>query len=157
MPMTMSVLDAALTLARAYPGGARALGARMGKSNLADELNPNVRTAKLGLEDAVTMQLFAGAYGVLYAMAAELNHLPPVPMPEGLAVVDVQCMRTLSELVKESADVVSATVEALGDDDVSDNELARFDKEWGELIAKGQALRQQMAAKNAKGKKARAA
>lgn len=156
MSMTMSVLDAALNLARSYPGGARALGSRMGKSNLADELNPNVRGAKLGLEDAVTMQLLAEDYRVLYVMAAELNHFPPLRLPEGPGPAEDACMRTLSGMVKESADVVSATVEALSDNDVSDNELARFDKEWGELIMKGQLLRQQMAAMNAR-PKARAA
>lgn len=153
----MSVADAAYNVVHDYPGGAAALQVRMGKTNLSGEVNPNVATAKLGIEDAVTVQLMARDYRILYAMAVELGHFPPLAMPDGWdQTVDQPCIRTASEVVKESADVLHTTVESLADNHVSDNDMARFDKEWGELIVKGQALRQQMAALNAR-HKARAA
>lgn len=153
MPGSMSVADAAYNVVHDYPGGAAALQVRMGgKTNLSAEVNPNIRTAKLGVEDAVTVQLMARDYRILYAMAVELRHFPPMPMPEPVDNVDQPCIRTASDVVKEAADVLHTTVESLADNDVSDNDMARFDKEWSELIVKGQALRQQMAALNARSK-----
>ena len=146
---TMSVSDAALNVVHQYKGGAAALQLRMGKTNLSGEVNPNVKGAKLGIEDAVTVQILANDYRILYAMALDCRHFPPLPMPEGLDVATDQCIRTVGELVKESADVVTVTVEGLADNDVSDNDLARFDREAGELIVKLQQLRLQLANKNA--------
>lgn len=156
MQPLMSVADAAYNVVRDYPGGAAALQVRMGITNLSGQVNPNVKTAKLGLGDAVTVQVMAKDYRILYAMALECGHYPPLPMPEGVMGAGTQCVRTLSAMVKKSADVVTAAVEGLADDDVTDNELARFDKEWSELIVRGQALRQQLATNNAR-LKARAA
>lgn len=155
MSASMSVSDAAYNVVHDYPGGAAALQLRMGKTNLSGEVNPNVKTAKLSIEDAVTLQILANDYRILYAMAADCRHFLPLPMPDGLEMADGQCIKTVSELVKESADVVTATVESLADEDVSDNDLARFDRECGELMVKVQQLRQQLAAKNAQ-RKARA-
>lgn len=156
MVAVMSVADAAYNVVHDYPGGAAALQVRMGKTNLSGEVNPNVKTAKLGIEDAVTLQILANDYRILYAMAADCRHFPPLPMPDGLDLAEDQCMRTVSELVKESADVVTATVESLADHEVSDNDLARFERECSELMVKLQQLRQQLARKNAQ-LKARAA
>lgn len=148
------VLIAARAVAKHFRSGAAGLGLLMGKSNLADELNPNMQKAKLGLEDAVEMEILANDYRILYAHCAMTRHYPPVPMPEVAPDADPQCMNTLSEMVKESADVVAVTVAGLADNDVSTDDLARFDKEWGELVVKGQALRQQLANKHAKARAA---
>lgn len=145
----MTVLDAAYWTGRDYPGGIQALAARLGRPNLSDELNPNRPTAKLGLATAVDMQILADDFRILYAMAADCGHFPPQRMPVGLKGDGHQCMRTLSDMVKESADVVACTVQALVDNDVTDNELAQFDREASELIAVVQALRRQLAANNA--------
>jgi hypothetical protein len=150
MGQFMSVADAAYNVVHGYPGGAAALQVRMGKTNLSAEVNPNNPGAKLGLEDAVTVQVMAKDFRILYAMAVECGHFPPMPLPESLPGADQPCIRTASEVVKEAADVLHTTVESLADNDVSDNDLARFDKEWSELIVKGQALRQQMAYMNAR-------
>ena len=152
----MSISDAAYNVVHQYPGGAAALQLRMGKTNLSGEVNPNVKGAKLSIEDAVTVQNLANDYRILYAMAADCRHFLPLPMPDGLELADDQCIKTVSELVKESADVVTATVESLADGDVSDNDLARFDRECSELMIKMQQLRHQLACKNAR-LKARAA
>lgn len=156
MPVSMSVADAAYNVVHDYPGGAAALQVRMGKTNLSGEVNPNVPTAKLSVGDAVTVQLMANDFRILYAMAAQCQHFPPVPMPEGLGLGDQPCMRTLSQTAKEFSDVVSATAEALAKDSVSDNDLAKVAKEWSELIVMGQTLMQQLATMNAR-LKARAA
>lgn len=144
------LLIAARALVKHFPSGAAGLGLLMGKSNLADELNPNLRKSKLGLEDAVEMEILANDFRILHAHCAMTRHYPPVPMPDPAPDADPQCMTTLSEMVKESADVVAVTVAGLADNDVSADDLARFDKEWGELVVKGQALRQQLANKHAR-------
>lgn len=144
----MNVMDAALHLARSYPGGARALGDRMNKSNLADELNPNLHRSKLGLEDSVTMQLLAGRYDVLYAMALECRHFPPVPMPE-LVDTDSPCLKTLARMTHEFGLLISEVADDLADDEVNNNELGRVRKQWAALVMAGQQLIVQMTAKNA--------
>lgn len=149
MTNAMSVADAAFHTVHGYPGGAAALGLRMGKSNLSGEVNPNVKTAKLGLEDAVRVMLLADDYRILYAMAADCRHFPPVPMPDGLSLDATPCMQTLSETAKEFSDVVSTVAAGLADGRVTDNDLADALREWSELIVKGQVLMQQLAALNA--------
>lgn len=151
------LLVAARLIARHYPGGAAGLGRDMGgKTNLADELNPNLPKSKLGLEDAVEMEILANDFQILYEHCAMTGHLPPLRRPEGYHLGEGHCMRTLSEMLKASSDLVAATVDSLADNEVSDNELQRFEAEAGTLIVKLQALRSQMAAKNAR-TKARAA
>lgn len=147
--MSMDVLDAALTVASEYPGGARALGARMGKSNLSDELNPNMPRAKLGLQDAVTMELMSNDYRILYAHAAMTRHYPPLQMPIDLDADTHPCLKTLSETAKEFSDLIAAIVEVASDGEISDNDMARVNKEHGELLVKVQSLMQQLAAMNA--------
>lgn len=143
-----AVLDAALNITRHYPGGASALGARMGKTNLADEVNPNLPRSKLGLCDAVTMQLLAGDYRVLYAMATELRHFPPVPMPSDVDG-DMPCLATLAEVAREFAGLMGEVTADLADGKVTNRELAQALSQWQVLIARGQALMQQLAAMNA--------
>jgi len=143
-----AVLDAALNLTRHYPGGAAALGARMGKTNLADEVNPNLPRSKLGLEDAVTMQLLAGDFRVLYAMATDLGHFPPVPMPD-TGGADVPCLATVSKLAHEFGLLVGEVGKDLADGQVTNSELARVQKHWHALMMSGQQLMQQMTAMNA--------
>lgn len=142
-----AVLDAALNLTRHYPGGAAALGARMGKTNLADEVNPNLPRSKLGLDDAVTMQLLAGDYRVLYAMAAELRHYPPVPMPDAPSGA-APCLATLSTLAHEFGLLVAEVGKDLADGQVTNRELARVQSHWQELVVCGQQLMAQMTAMN---------
>lgn len=143
-----AVLDAALNLTRHYPGGAAALGARLGKTNLADEVNPNLPRSKLGLEDAVAMQLLAGDYRVLYAMAVELRHFPPVPMPDAGAS-DSPCLSTLSRLAHEFGELVAEVGGDLADGKVTNTELARVERHAQQLVIYVQQLMQQMTAMNA--------
>ncbi|MEJ1936539.1 phage regulatory CII family protein [Nostoc sp. NIES-2111] len=144
----MSVLDAAYWTGRDYPGGIKALADRIGHPNLSDELNPNRAFAKLGLQTAVDMQLMSGDFRILYEMAAETGHFPPLPMPE-LSVGQAPCLMTLSRLAQEFALLVSQVSTDLGDDEVTDRELDGLKRHWSDLQRVGQTLMQQLAAKNA--------
>jgi hypothetical protein len=145
----MSVADAAFNTAHEYPyGGAEALGQRMGKSNLSAEVNPNNTNAKLGLLDAVRLQVFARDYRILYAMAAECGHYPPLPMPEG-ASADAPCLRQVSALAGEFAETMQVVTASLGDNRITDNELQAARRAWQALIVCGQGLMQSLEAMNA--------
>lgn len=144
----MNVLDAAYWTGRDYPGGIEALARRLHKPNLSDELNPNRPTAKLGLSTAVDMQVMSGDFRILYAMAAELRHFPPVPMPEALPG-EAPCLAQLSKLAHEFSQLVGEVAKDLGDNQVTNAELAEVVHRWHALVACGQTLVQQMATMNA--------
>lgn len=148
----MSMLDAAYWTGRDYPGGIEALAARLGRPNLSDELNPRRPNAKLGLMTALDMQVMSGDCRILYAMAAELRHYPPVPMLPADSHADPQAMTALAETAKEFADLLTTVSGDLADGDVSDNDLARAQREGGELVAKVQALLGRLAHLNAQSK-----
>lgn len=142
----MSLADAAFNTAHDYPGGADALGRRMGKSNLSAEVNPNVPGAKLGLLDARKMVLLSGDFRIVTALNLDCGFYPPLPMPATLGATDLPCLATLADLLKECADVVSTVSTDAGDGVVSANDLARAHREWSELVACGQRLMGQLAA-----------
>lgn len=144
----MNVLDAAYWTGRDYPGGIEALAHRLHKPNLSDELNPRRPTAKLGLATAVDMQAMSGDFRILYAMAAELRHFPPVPMPEALPD-GAPCLAQLSRLAHEFSELVGEVAKDLADNQVTNNELAEVVRCWQDLVSCGQTLVQQMTAMNA--------
>lgn len=144
----MSIQDAAYWTGRDYPGGIKALAERIGHTNLSDELNPHRRGAKLGLQTAVDMQLFSGDYRILYAMAAECRHFPPLPMPDAVAS-DTPCLAQLSKLAFEFSSLVGEVTTDLGDNKVTTSGLAEIVKRWMALVACGQGLVQQLAEMNA--------
>lgn len=135
----MNVIDAAFCVGRDYPGGAQALGLRMGKPTLSDELNPHRAGAKLSIQDATTMQLLANDYRVLTAMAAECNFLC-VPLPAVELVDDGLTAEHVARLAKEFAELMSGAVAAFADCQVTANELKVLEREGGHLVASLQAL-----------------
>ena len=147
MEEVVNVLDAAYYTGRDYAGGADALGQRVGRPNLSDELNPNRRSAKLGLQTAVDMQALSGDYRILYAMAAQLRHYPPLPMPEHAP--GEPCLQTLAAVAERFGVLMQELVTDLSDSKITDNELSTLRRRWGELVAEGQQLMQQLAAMNA--------
>jgi hypothetical protein len=143
-----ALTDAALAITRHYPGGAAALGARMGKTNLADEVNPNLPRSKLGADDMVMMEILANDYRCLYAHALECRHFPPVPMPD---VVDGEapCMQTLARMTREFGALIAEVSQDLADGKVTTRELAEVRRQWAAMVSAGQAMVGQMAAMNA--------
>ena len=154
----MNVLDAARHLARRFKGGIDAVATRMPTSNSksasksADVLRHELAgtgTNKFGLEDADLLTQLAveqrvpDPLAILNAMAANAGGLV-VMLPQ---VVDADDMTIagLAAFAKEFSDVVNAMAEAVADGEVTANELARVDKELGELMARAQAMRAHLA------------
>lgn len=144
----MNVQDAAFNTAHDHePGGAKGLGERMGKASLSDEVNPNCRGAKLGLLDAVKMQRLAMDYRILYAMAAELDHMPPLPMV-AMPGASPTSAAAVALVAQDFAQLMQELAKDMADGDITDNELQRIKKRWGDMVAHVQQLMQQLAAAN---------
>lgn len=145
----MNVQDAAYHTVHDYPGGGRLLGERIGKASLNDEVNPNIKGAKFGLVDAVTVQDLTQDYRILYAMAAELRHYPPIPMPtEGDS--RSPCAQSVAEVAKDFSLLMQEVAKDLADDKITDRELRKIERKGGELVAAVQHMLQQLAAMNAR-------
>lgn len=135
-----AVLDAACNLADDYPGGAKALGPRIGKcgTTLSHELR-RTGTAKLGLDTAVRLTTRTGNLAILNAFAAEC-HCMVLLLPEAMMVEGDQAMVHVAAVAKEFNDVVQSFVAALADGQVTANELVAVRRHWGELQRAGQQM-----------------
>lgn len=150
----MNLRDAAYLLVHAYPGGAESLAPRMGKS--ATTLSHEVKgtgTAKVGLLDAELMTEMTGNLGILTAWATNAGQML-VPLPESISAAGGDCMLRLGDSAREFGELCREVAADLADGAITDNELARIDKECGALIASLHALRESLAARNQAGKPA---
>ena len=121
------VLDAAFNLVHDHPGGAASLAPRVAKS-----------TAKLGLETAVKLSVLTQDQRILNAFAAACGCLV-FPMP-AVQPGGADAMHRVASLANEFGDVVRVVADAAADGRISANELAKVEREWGDLVACGQAL-----------------
>jgi hypothetical protein len=137
----MNVIDAARNVAEDYEGGASALALRIDKNptTLLHELN-ETGTAKLGLVTAVKMSARAKDPRILNAFALQLGYMV-LPLPEALAVEGNETMQDLAHVAKEFAEVIQEVTSSYADDGrISENELAKIEKQFGELLASGQSM-----------------
>jgi hypothetical protein len=138
----MDVQTAAQNVAEDYRGaggsGARALAADIGKNptTFAHQLVEQ-GGAVLGLKTAVKMTQRSQDLRILNAFAAEVGCMV-LHLPETLAVEGNPAMMDLGKMAKEFADVVQEVCATCSDGDVSANELARVEREWGEVVVAGQ-------------------
>lgn len=147
----MDLRDVAFLLGRHYPGGVRSLAPRIGKNatTLSHELN-GTGGAKLGLLDAEAMTLLSGDLRILQAFALNCGQML-VPLPSGGDGAD-DCMQRLAAMAKEFGDLCTEVATDLTDSVITDNELARIDRECGELMASVHTLREALARRNLQGK-----
>jgi hypothetical protein len=144
----MDVITAAQNVAEDYKGGARQLAVDIDKNptSLSHELS-ETGGAKLGLRTAVKMTRRTGDLRILNAFASEAGCMV-LPLPEALRVEGNSTMHDLSQVAQEFADVVREVTMTAADDTVSDNEMERVLREWGELLAAGQRAIAGLQAKN---------
>lgn len=144
----MSVLDAAYNVVHDHPGGACALAPRLGKR--ADVLSHEVKahgSAKFGLVDAVKVTELTGDLRILQAFATQCGQVC-VPLPDGFVASGNQVLEALGKTSKEFADLCTEVCADMADGSISDNELARIERESGELIAMLHSLGQAIRANN---------
>jgi hypothetical protein len=77
-----------------------------------------------------------------------------VPLPAGFDGEPDDCMAQLAGTAREFGDLCSEVAKSLADGSISDNELARIDRESGQLIASLSSLRESLSRRNQAGKPA---
>ena len=148
----MDLRDVAANVVHDYPGGAPSLAPRIGKNatTLAHELN-GTGAAKLGLLDAEKITLRTGDMRILEAFALNCGQML-VPLPAAFDADADDCMARLATTAREFGDLCTEVATDLVDGAISDNELARIDRECGELMASLRTLREALARRNQAGK-----
>lgn len=154
--MGMSVLDALYNTVHDFDGGAEALAPRIGKrgTSLCHEVRPPTgSTAKAGLVDALKIMEISRDFRTLHVMNAQLGFMA-LQLPR-LDAAHEDTMGHLAHVAKEFSDVLQVVAVGAADRVITDSELADLHRQWGELMAAGQALLSNFAAKNAEGKAVR--
>lgn len=148
----MDLRDVAANVVHDYPGGSPSLAPRIGKNatTLAHELN-GTGAAKLGLLDAEKITLRTGDLRILEAFALNCG-LMLVPLPDDMGESTDDCMARLAATAREFGELCTEVSTDLADGHISDNELARIDRECGELMASLRPLREAVARRNQAGK-----
>lgn len=148
----MDLRDVAANVVHDYPGGAPSLAPRIGKNptTLAHEVH-GTGAAKLGLLDAEKITQRSGDLRILAAFALNCGQmLIPLPaVPEG---EPDDCMSKLADTAREFGDLCGEVATSLSDGTISDNELARIDRESSQLIASLGTLREALSRRNQAGK-----
>jgi hypothetical protein len=132
-----SVLYAASNTAEDFPGGITGMAAAIGKNkfSLAHEL-AETGTAKLGIRDALKMVKRSKDFRIITA-ACEVCGGVFVPLPQALTEPGNDLLADLGRLAGEFGDVVREVSADGADGVISDNEMARLEREWGELVSAG--------------------
>lgn len=154
----MTPQDALRQMAKAYPGGYESLAPRVGKTPevLRKELSGDPKF-KLGLAAALLISEFCieaktpHCFDFVNAVAADgggFVRLPVVEMSEPICV-----HRSISAVTTELSHVVTATLDGDADGHISDNDMARIQKEVADARGALQQLEQSIEAKHAAGKR----
>lgn len=147
--MSSSVIDAACLTAHEYPGGVKALSARMNKSYhvLHHKLNPNDQTNHLTVAELMWIMRLSGDHRALFVACAELGYSAQ-PLP---TVADV---KTLPEAVIHTtrgfAAFLQSATDALEDGSVTALELKRVVNDLGVMVATAVQLEKLVADKESK-------
>jgi len=131
--VAVSVMDAAYQTAKNYPGGAGRLAERMGlnPTTFRHQVSPSNKDNKLGLEDAVDMQVMSGDKQITHALCAALGgvFIEIDPNESGSSLAEV------SKMISEFGESINEMQKASSDGVVTPNEMARCEKEVADLFA----------------------
>lgn len=150
----MNLRDAAYNVVHDYLGGSESLAPRVGKNatTLSHEVN-GTGGAKLGLDTAEKITQLSGDLRILQAFAANCGQMVlPLPVLDQVQADD--CMKTLATTAHNFGALCTEVAGDLADGQISDNELARIDRESGLLIASLHSMRKALAQRNQDGKPA---
>lgn len=150
--MSQNVLDAAHLTAHDYPGGARALAARMGLNPtvLSNQLNPNNSDHPLQVRNLMLLMSLTGDHRALHAACLDLGYMA-LPLP---AVADETTSEALTQTCKEFADFLQVVTAALSDGKITKLELRSIRKELGDLMGQAGKLEAILAGMELRGRKA---
>ncbi len=145
----MNVLDAAYAIGHDYPGGAHALGPRLGMTGkmLANKLNPTDLLHKVTLSEAMQMQALTGDHRILMAMADELGY---VAIPAPGCVSDDDVSHALATMCAEFGDYLRKVDESMRDGRVTTTERRGLERELAQMMAAATHLQAVLAGKTGK-------
>ncbi len=135
--------DALYMIARSFKGGVEALAQRMAKSVpvMYNKLRPGIQTHHMTFEEAteaIELCIDAGVPDAILpaqAFAWRLGYVM-VPVPRVNGTPDEDLTRNICKSMKEFGDVAACIHDALANDnEITLNELARFEREFQEAIA----------------------
>lgn len=130
-------MDMTIALQRAVRGfehGTAALAARMGlqQTSLYHKVSPTYPTAHCSPEEMLEIMQITGDHGALHALAGHLGYVL-LPAPE--LSDETEGMLALAESIREFGEFASETARGLADGRISDNELARIQREGFQALA----------------------
>jgi len=156
----MNAIDALRQMIDNYPGGRAVIAARLGKTEeVLRKETCGSPSHKHGLIDAVTISDMCiearspHCYAFVNAIAGPAGRMLELPVLD-MAVAKQDLRDEAAGVVKEGTDVLIELNAALADEQISDNELRRIDKEIDEAQTKLQQLRRDAHARNLAGKPA---
>jgi RES domain-containing protein len=126
----MSINDVIYRIAHGYPGGIKALAARMGKNAavLQNKVNPNCDTHHPYAEEAAQIADLADSDELAKEHCARRNGVfVPIAKHEGAS--DMELLDLVIKLNKEQAEMLQAIQQALSDGRVDEKEFAYVKKE----------------------------
>lgn len=131
----MNITAALYRAAHGYAPGMPALAEYLGISahSLAHKVSPNYPSAHCSPDELVRICEVTGDLGALQAQAQALGQVL-MPLPASGAAGGDDLARKLAASCKEFGDFVSEISADLSDGKVTPNELARIEREAGELI-----------------------
>lgn len=134
------VIHAAANTAEDFEGGLHgmALALQMPYNSLYQQLH-EVGIAKLGVVTAIKMVNRSRDARVVFAVNEACGFMPPMPLPQVLAVEGDEAMAHVARTMKEVADVAQAVCARIPKG-ISDNDMDVIRREWGEAMAAGVAM-----------------
>lgn len=136
----MNITDAAHKTVKDYPGGAEALGVRIGMSGavLRNKVNPNNTTHHLSLSEASEIMGVTGDDRMLHALAAEHGYVlrRTAGVPSGSVVTAILAVSA------RQGDLAQAVSESLQDGRITPNEASEIGRLCASIQADAAALAQ---------------
>lgn len=131
-------MDVTIALQRAVRGfalGTAALAARLGcsETSLNHKVSPTYPGAHCSPEEMRDIMELTGDHGALHALAAPLGYVL-LPTPR-VGDADGATAQALATSVREYAEFATEAAKGMLDGEVTDNELARLQREAAEAIA----------------------
>jgi hypothetical protein len=129
-------MDLTIALQRAVRGfehGTAALAARMGLqlTSLYHKVSPTYPTSHCSPEEMLEIMQITGDHGALHALA---GHLGYVLLPTPDLAADTPSTLALAESVREFGEFAAESARSLADGRISDNELARIEREGAQAL-----------------------
>lgn len=144
----MNITDALHRAVHSYPGGAESLAPRMriSASSLSHKVSPTYPAAHCSPDEMATIIELTGDHGPMQALAERLGYML-MPLP-AVGIPGDEFAQRLANSVREFGEFVAEVAKDLADNEVSDNELRRIERELSEMMGAAQALYAYAAARN---------